>query len=299
MTDPIVSRMQMRSFYDDYPAVQKYLAEQLKKEQLAIFLGSGVSKAFGLPLWDDLLDTAFARKSATRPDKLSNEDAAEYLLLDIFKEDQEGFHKALREALYEHVNISGIRDQLRHSPMLQALASLFIRSNRGSVRNVVTFNFDDLLESYLTDGGYFVQQVLTAPPWTENSDVRVFHPHGILPIDDTRPFTDVVIAQIHFDRMVGNKNNAWRTAMLSILSSHTCMFLGLSGADASLTSLLAETKDIHPATARKDLFWGFRFSDNDNDPRRSKWEHRGVAQITMQYDELPEWLRAVARLARS
>jgi hypothetical protein len=299
MTDPIVSRMQTRAFYDDYEKVQQYLADQLKKEQVALFLGSGVSKAFGLPLWEDLLDTAFARKGAVRPDKLSNEDAAEYLLLDLFRGDQDEFHRALREALYEHVNMAGLRDQLRHSPTLQALGALFIRSNRGSIRTVVTFNFDDLLESYLTDGGYFVQPILTAPPWTENSDVRVFHPHGVLPIDDTRPPTDVVIAQIHFDRMIGNKNNAWRAALLSILSSHTCIFLGLSGADANLTSLLAEAKDIHPATLRKDMFWGFRFSDNENDPRRLKWENRGISQITMDYNDLPEWLRGVARLARS
>jgi hypothetical protein len=47
------------------------------------------------------------------------------------------------------------------------------------------------------------------------------------------------------------------------------------------------------------MFWGFRFSDNENDPRKSKWARRGVFQLTLGgYEELPEWLRGIAQAAQ-
>lgn len=296
---PEVSRLATRAFYDDEGEVRNYLAHQLLDGQLAMFLGSGATVGLGLPQWDDLIESAFARKSATRPEKLSNEDAAEYLLWDVCGGDADMFHEVLRQALYERIDATGLRAQLRQNPLLQALGSLFMPSRRGSIRNVVTFNFDDLLESFLREQAFYVEQVVRMPHWRSDPDVRVYHPHGLLPVSETAAAVDVVIAQVHFDRIVGNKNNAWRSTLSQILQSHTCLFVGLSGADQNLTNLLAEAHDAHPATARGDLFWAFRFSDNENDPRRSKWERRGVFQITLPgYEALPDWLRGVAHAAQ-
>ncbi|MHC4099055.1 MAG: SIR2 family protein [Planctomycetota bacterium] len=111
-------------------------------------------------------------------------------------------------------------------------------------------------------------------------------------------FQGIILAQNQYDKIVGNSKQAWRGIILDIFRSHTCLFIGLSGNDDNLTSILMETKNSHASKRQGDVFWGVRFSDNKNDPKQTTWNTRGVFQDAIaSYQELPGWLLKVCQIA--
>jgi hypothetical protein len=146
--------------------------------------------------------------------------------------------------------------------------------------------------------GFDVKSIASMPSWSGRSDVYVYHPHGILPQKSKEEVkSGIVFAQIHYDRIVGKSGNLWRQQLLSILQSNTCLFIGLSGADNNLKSILSEVKESHACMA-KHVYWGVRFSTDINDPRKVIWEERGVYQQTLEnYGKLPSWLFEICQRA--
>jgi hypothetical protein len=279
--------------------LDSFLADKLNGGSLALVLGAGISAHLNLPDWKSLLADLSARLSTTVPAGLAPDEEGEVLLAAAGK-NRVALAEHVRKVLYAKVDRSF--GALLSSPLLAALGALAMPSRRGSTSNIITFNFDDLLETYLGYYGFAVQAVDRMPVWNSRADVRVLHPHGLLASDPNTPATQgIVIARSDYDRIVNDKASPWHAVLRQVLSSHTCIFLGLSGADANLTSLLQLAKDIHPATTQQHAFWGVRVSDDPGDPRRSAWEDRGVFhKVLDSYSDLPSWLRGICqRAARS
>ena len=292
-----------RDFYEDELRLQAYLGNQLYRGRLAVILGAGVSLQFGLPGWSELVRRVAVKAGGSVPPGLEHalEDAAEVILTKNYGGDRRRFASAVRDALYDGCDISFAA--LRRNDLLAALAALVMTSSRGSTSGVITFNFDDILETYLTYHGFDVEAVASMPAWATRTDVRVYHPHGLLPSDRSGDVTPLVFTRQDFDAVVGKNELIWRQVLLSVMRSSTCLFLGLSGADSNLTSMLDElngrddVKPTHPARLRGDLFWGIRFS-HSSDPRLVNWENRGVFNVLLpSYDDLPLWLFSVAQRA--
>jgi hypothetical protein len=291
-----ISVMMDRSRYEDENSLKEFLAGQLYKGRLSIVLGAGASIGFGLPDWDKLVKRAFDIVSAVRPGGITNEEAAEILLSSKCQKNEIQFAKLIHEALYQDFDVSF--DSIRKNDLLSSIGAITMVSRRGSVSQIVSFNYDNLVESYFRYLGFDVESFSLMPAWDTRADVQVYHPHGILPQgskDDIK--SGIVFAQIHYDRIVGESKNLWRQLLLNIFRSNTCLFVGLSGADDNLSSILNEVKDSHASTGLH-LYWGVRFSNDSNDPRRSKWEDRGVFQQTLSdYNQLPSWLFEICQRA--
>jgi hypothetical protein len=137
------------------------------------------------------------------------------------------------------------------------------------------------------------------PAWDSSlSDVKILHPHGLLPYAKHRDISRIVFTQLDYDRVIGKSSDLWRTRLLDIFSSNTCLFLGLSGKDANLRSILYEVNGRHVAKSRGDAYWGVRISDNDCDIARNEWDDRGVVQYTLSnYSLLPAFLREICKRA--
>jgi hypothetical protein len=140
---------------------------------------------------------------------------------------------------------------------------------------------------------------LSMPSFFNNTDVRVYHPHGILPYRNPLAASNgIVLTQADYDRIVGDSKDSWRMKLIDIFQSRTCLFIGLSGADKNLSSILCEVNNIHPAIKRGDCYWGIKFSDNCSDSYTTKWEERGVYQLNLpNYDQLPGFLLSICQLA--
>ena len=223
--------------------VLDYCAKHLVAGRLTIVLGAGASLGFGLPDWDELMSRAFKIAGKDIPDGLSVENQAEYLQNTILSGDFPEFTRVIRESLYQKGIIGA--EEMSSMPLLNAIGALVMASTRGTVDRVITFNFDDLLEVYLSYYGYSVVSIADLPSWANNSDVSVLHLHGLLPSDSTKPTSkELILTQESFDKRVGRTEQLWTRKVTEIFEENFCLFIGLSGKDNNLTSLLTNT--MHP-----------------------------------------------------
>ncbi len=283
--------------FADRDQLTDYLAHQLVHGRMALVLGAGISKPFGLPEWDELILQLFATQGETPPTDTAKRQA-QFFRLKFFKGNVAGFLDELHKVLYANANPDFA--SLRVKSTLAAIGSLVMASRRGNASDVITFNFDDLLEIYLQYHGFVTASVFRPFHWSQSADVTVYHPHGLLPVDPTQERSDdVVFDQTSFSAIVGKDSDPWRQTALTILRRKTCLFLGLSGRDDNLDSMMNECKEQHASRDENTAYWGITFSTQDNQVARTIWQDRGVFyQQIADYDhDLPGFLFSICQKA--
>jgi hypothetical protein len=296
MAGVTMSPARNRAYFENPATLTDHLADQLARGRLAIVIGAGASMGFGLPSWASLLDRCLELRGISRIDGPDPEALAERVLVEGCGNDDVTFARLVATALYENFDLSF--ETLRQKPLLAAIGALIMLSHKQSSTRIISYNFDDLLGRYLRQGGFAVKSVDELQCWAGTEDVTVYHPHGLLPSGTppeqiNRP---ICFAAIHFDRLRTNKP-LWASLLREILSSHTCLFIGLSGDDHVLRTTLYEAHSVHAAKSSY-AFWGVRFSNDPADKSRVIFEERGVYQHTLRtYDDLPGFLFTICEQA--
>jgi len=290
----VVSHLENPDSWRDEGTLIEWAATQLARGRLALVLGAGASHGFGFPGWSELTDRLFRAAGVVRPTGTTDDAAAEMLLHEAAGGDDVRFASLVRDALYRGYDFDP--SAISSVSLLAAIGTLCLASSRGRAAYVVTYNFDVVLEEYLRYFGIRVDTVAEAPAWNSTADVRILHPHGAL--HPKGPVTrGVVYCLTHFDRIIGNAAEAWHRIQLDVFSSHTCIFIGLSGEDRNLSSLLTKTKDSHACRRDGHHYWGIRLtrSGAEND---HIWRPRGVHNhVLVDYDRIAPFLLAVCRRA--
>jgi hypothetical protein len=297
MSAPLtISLMTEEDDWADNDKVLRFLGEKLASGRLSLFLGAGASMGFGLPNWDSLTQNLCGEAKVTRDPNLSNESQAENIFISVYKKDRIKFARAVQLSLYKHpFEIDKIVSA--ENKLLSALGAIVMNSIRGRAVGVVTFNFDDLLEKYLAIRGFVVDSCVTLPSWRSSSDVQVLHQHGLLESDvSNEPDNPIVFTGIDFDEIVGKTQNLWRQRVLDLLQSTTPIFVGLSGNDANLRSMLSEASKQHPS--HHDRYWGIRLGAIDEGYDRAQWKNRGVWTLEVKSrTEIPDAVFSICRYA--
>ena len=239
-----------------------------------IILGAGLSKPFGLPDWPELLFRLYAAKGETCPSD-TPERQAEYFRATHYKNDVQGLLNAVYDGLYAKATYGF--SELRKNNTLAAIGALIMASQRGSVADVVTFNYDDLLELYLKYHGFVVASIHRRTHWHQSADVTLYHPHGFLPTNpsDTRS-DDIVLDQSSYSQVIGKDNDVWRQTILNIMRRKTCIFIGISGQDNNLDSMMHECQKQHASSQESSTYWGVTVSTSGDKVPATLWQRRGV-----------------------
>lgn len=299
MTNLLVSKMLSKPEWDNRETLIEFLAAQLNRGSLTLVLGAGVSAAFGFADWEGLVNAAFRVAGKKRPADLGAQHAAERLFSELGGR-EDAFAATVREALYADTWMGGkiTLAQLRQNDLLAAIGALAMASKRGGVNRIVTFNFDDLLEVYLRFHGFDVRSEEHMPAWHTSHDVTVFHPHGLLTSQGAFEYTSpIVFTQAHYDKIVGREQNPWRSAIVNICQGSTCIFIGLSGMDNNVSSILNSVNETHAAKQASHAYWGVRLCKAD-DQMNDFWEGRGVfPQSFIDYNEYPDFLFEICQQA--
>jgi hypothetical protein len=293
------------NYWSDESKLIEYLAGQLVSGRLALLLGAGISVAFGLPGWNELITrmsktTKFARFQP-------NDNAlrrAQAIKDEKFAGNESGFLDLVQSSLYRGVSIN--MAQLANHKLLAAIGSLVMSSRRGSASNVVTLNFDDVLETYLEYFGFDVASIVEERHWSPNSDVVIYHPHGFLPSSAARKRSKkIVLSSKEFLTAIAEgPNNAWRLLLLTLLRTHTCLHIGLSGEDLNVESLMDGTNALHAGRPREAAFNGVRFGLKAEAAARrdiiATSKANGVfTHAITKWDDLPVFLFRICQEARS
>jgi hypothetical protein len=230
-------------FYrDNKEDASKYLATALRKGSLALFLGAGASASVGLPEWGTLMHRCLGR-----PDSEAPKDAAGVQKLRLEIDDIEAqlpfeeYANLIRKKLYQGITLTF---DLVREPLLIAIGALTMPSRRGSARTVVTLNFDDVLERYLSLHGFFSQVVSTLPTLLTEADITVYHPNGFIPYNAEGQQSEfVVLSERSFEKRMSVFESHWRRFVTEQVQSRIGVFIGLSGNDPILGPALADAKD--------------------------------------------------------
>jgi hypothetical protein len=173
---------------------------------------------------------------------------------------------------------------------------MLLAAGPGSRTEVVTFNWDDLLEKYLSLHGRIALPIYEELHWAQNADVTVFHPHGYLPYkNDLVRSKKLIFDQLSYDEIMGSET-IWKQVLLGLFRTRTCMLIGLSCDDPNLSALLVRVKGEHASLANNTIFWGVVFTAGEK--TRQRWTDRGIYPVILRdYDELPQRLFDVTRAA--
>lgn len=275
------------------------LARNIGENRLVVVLGAGASMGCGLPSWGELVRQAHEVAQIPFPTGKTDNQAIENLAASIAG-GVPTFMKVMSRALYSIRDpqtsqlIDFVENSALRSALLEAVCAVVMLSCRRGHGTLVTYNFDDLVETYLARRGIFAYPYSTQPAWFHGEDVSVLHPHGFLSRRPSfRSSETITITGLDFDRQTGNIADPWRARLLALLQSSTPLFIGLSGNDQNLTSVLAQVKDSHVSLSTGRPYWGIRLctkSDNNID----LWKNRGVWCETFEtFDEIPDYLMSV------
>lgn len=294
--------MNVADSWNDETLLIQHLAEQLTLGRLAIVIGAGVSQFYGLPSWTELMNRMC--RSCGEPDLTTGDDPlakADVLKARHYSSDEAGFSAAVKTALYS--GITGNFEDIRKNDLLSAIGALAMSSSRGSASTIVTFNYDDLLELFLEYHGYVTASIDNAKHWAPRHDVVIYHPHGSLPIGEFRTnSSQIVLATSDYLAALGPTGDLWRSVLQTLFRTHTFLYVGLSGTDIHLQSLVHDLKVNHAITNDRVRYHGVRFavSGEVNEDLVTMYETWGVFthRVPDYKRGLPHFLFSICQAAR-
>lgn len=275
------------------------LATLLSSGQLALFLGAGVSFDMKLPDWPSLVSACEARASlssgmgVSAPELMGRMDAVEAVL------GRRAFAQAVREELYpaDYRAAQTYPDEIIRSHMLIALGAMVMSSSRGSVSDVLTLNFDDVLEWYLHLHGFRVQSIPEVPSLAASEvDVRIFHYHGFAPLTQLAPASkDLIFAYNQYlSRMKEDAGAPWPTILNHLLMTKSVLFVGTSLIDEDIHLVLENAKPY----IFGDRPLGFLITAGLLEKDVLRIRQFGIVPVVLDsFASIPEFLLSVCRVA--
>ena len=297
-------RIPISSLADDDRLITMMLSEHLYEGKLALALGAGVSKFLGFPLWWELVHGICVEHNG---ESSINEDTTTAELNDTVDKiereinDSIKFNELVKKTLYENVDylddVTVIRKEL-----LISLGALMMGSRRGSVNNVITYNYDDVLEWYLGLHGFDVRVISDPRTMTTNSDVTIYHPNGFLPLQDNKNLSKKLIFSetsfVNRERVSMLEDKLWTNVLDRLSIEKTFIFIGLSGRDPTIYPRLLDIFKNQLNETRPVGYWFYVREDGMEKQEIDKNLRSGIVPIVVKNkDDIPRYLLDVCQRA--
>lgn len=283
---------------------KSYLVEYLNQGKLGLILGAGASASLGLPGWQSLIF------SLLRDNKIDFDESKTYSTDELKDyahkikkkiDNEQAYLYAICKNLYKDVNFDF---SIAKKELLIAISSLIVGKNRGNINQVVTYNFDCILEWYVKLFGLKVDVVTEEKVLRESADITIYHIHGYLPheiVEKKTNYHPIIFTKNEFaDRAQNNPLDFWKTYQQNFHSTKIFLSIGLS-----LSSLIDDLCPIIRQTDRylefnkllRDAPYGYAFisasemskfatEDEFNSKIHELIDH-GIRPITMEISEIP------------
>ena len=219
--------------------------EDYKNKRITLFLGAGIGASAGLPSWDILLKNIL---SDTLQVPLNQYDypainvasfnspiiSARYMFSPLLDNNKElSLVNQLTAALYPEKN------KTYTSELINTIVHMCTNGDNKTPKeglSIITFNFDDLIESHMKQNGVPYQQIYQEGI-IELNKIPIIHVHGILRQSD--PNTSLPILSEKDYHQLYKSSFHWSNIEIEhALYRTTCIFIGLSMSDPNLRRLL-------------------------------------------------------------
>lgn len=206
--------------------------------QNTFFLGAGLGPDVKMPMWTELLGDLMNKAQANSHTAIGSVDYNDI--------DKSCNHSALIIGRYIENGFSSLNDfkaQMHSSlyknnpkPDSDLYKSIVQAIKTRKVKQVITFNYDDLVETALMNAGMSVHSIFDRSHYS-GSDFPVYHVHGMIP--QTRKIESTpVLSEKDYHTLYKESFHWSNVVQLHALSSTTCFFIGLSMNDPNLRRLL-------------------------------------------------------------
>ncbi|NPV62933.1 MAG: hypothetical protein HPY61_09945 [Methanotrichaceae archaeon] len=228
------------------------LKQCFNSEGLALFLGSGVSKDAGIPVWNDLMyklsielihDTLSHEMEVNECEetyiikRLKSINEASPLILAGYIQAglEDSFREIISKILYKNYMLSN-----RYSDSLNAISEM---CKTGKISSIVTYNFDSLLEEILDEKGFRFKSIYRDVDFPLRNELAIYHVHGFLPrnkaIYEGLSESLLVFSEEGYHSLIKDPYCWSNILQLNLLREKTCLMIGLSVIDPNLRRLLA------------------------------------------------------------
>lgn len=259
----------------DYPRPIVHMRQQLlANKKFGLVLGAGVSKHFGLPNWNELINqiaedpeidgleimnykTGSPQASITQmlyEHFKSNEiEKRGQTGVPVTKEMESSIYKKWRNIIHTELWKGFKEDFLKqgHHPFLDPFVEIIKKSSL-----TINYNFDDTIQTIINDrkspadkrnGVKLFETVWDARLQFQNNQGIIYHPNGFLPRNLIEGASEnLVFSEDSFaDQLIASMTGHYST-LLHHLSKNTCLFIGLSLEDNTLKHLLRQNALINP-----------------------------------------------------
>jgi len=259
----------------NYTRAIVHLRQQLSTDKFGLVFGSGISKPFKIPNWNELIK------------RISNNDEINGSEILNFKKDASP-QSSLTQMLFEHFKAKEIENEpdqtiihnkefektiqskwlnIIHKELWKDFDEKFLDkgvhpyfdSFINLVRNsnlTINYNFDDTIQQIISnrrtesekkDGIKGFETVWDARLQFQSTKGIIYHPNGFLPLQKIEGSSNfLVFSEDSFaDQLIASMSGHYST-LLHHLSKNTCLFIGLSLEDSTLKHLLRQNSQISP-----------------------------------------------------
>jgi SIR2-like domain len=217
---------------------------------LTLMVGAGASMEAQLPSWRGLIELLLTTVAAEIPELGSQKEREKWVEGTLTREDLLAAGAVVevmaKESLEELIPASLYRGQgpeaFAPGPIAHQVAAL--REMWGERAEILTTNYDDLLEQALIDTGTPKTRIRS---YTQNRDpgtrakdtTAVTHLHGLA--GRSRPPQGIVLSERHYHQM--QRGSSWQEKLVTQrLQGSSCLFVGMSLADPNLIRYLCGYK---------------------------------------------------------
>ena len=234
-----------REYLNQLHDTREYLLKKAKsafaRGRVSLFLGAGVSIDAGLPKWQDLLkgvfenqnDKPYAYVSDANIEAIleacdnSNIVAGRYAFNGF--DDGDKFKGRIKDVLYQEKKPS--------SGLVDAICDAIVDDAGEKIGNIVTYNYDDLIETRLDEKGYKEYNSVYGKNRNTSKRLQIYHVHGMIPQRGSIDSTPILSEKDYHD-LYRNNHNWANVVQLYSMNTMTCFFIGLSLTDPNLRRLL-------------------------------------------------------------
>ena len=240
---------------------------------MCLFAGAGISIKAGIPNWSLLLKGLLQSLVDKQLGSLSldpkrQKDLAEFYY-DEFGVSSLIVGQYLKNGLNESFLIE-VRDALyvnnpQTSDLLEAIVELCRpQRERKSLNAIITFNFDDLIETNLERNRIKYCSIFSEGHRSTNAEIPIYHPHGYLPRKgELTGDNEIVFSEDAYHSQFIEPFSWSNLVQLNHLNNTTCLLAGISLTDPNLRRLLDVSMRKNPDKQLRHYIFKKRYNSEE------------------------------------
>lgn len=282
-----------------------------REDHCTFFLGAGVSISAGGPSWEMLLRKIMRKykRIGRQSDfkKIYGSCGMSPIILGRYVASNKKMLERISEYLQRYVLYKNVHPE--DSELIKAICEAVVGPANderivaaGSVESIITYNYDDMVETALEKCG-----IKTARAYMKNrikkDEFPVYHVHGIIPQEKQDIISTPILGEKEYHQIYRESYQWSNVEQLHALDRNTCFFIGLSMNDPNLRRLLdisrsGSDNDYHHFAflQRKPLFKPEEVRKNEMHFRTIEFQlsDLGVQVIWYEnHEEIPQFIRRI------